>query len=138
MSIIVQNESDVKNLYFEPSSTWKNSFEGTIQDRDLFISNDLTSELSLDGIGGTYILKDKKSIPFAVFKPRDEEPGCMNNPKQHQHTKKQGVCPGDGAIREYIAYLLDHDHFAKIPKTTIKQLNLNGTKKNRISSAIYS
>ena len=41
----------------------------------------LAPSLSLDGMGGTYILRDAKRRPVAAFKPRDEEPFAPNNPR---------------------------------------------------------
>jgi len=81
------------------------------------------TELCQDGIGGTYFLKSKRGKRFAVFKPEDEEPGSINNPKQQTKQVKFGVKPGEGAIRECLAYLLDKDHFAKVPKTKHIELN---------------
>lgn len=38
-------------------------------------------ELSLDGTGGTYFLRDAARQRVAVFKPKDEEPFAPNNPR---------------------------------------------------------
>jgi hypothetical protein len=88
-----------------------------------------TSELCKVGVGGTYILKNIRDDPFAVFKPYDEEPGCPNNPKDILRHLKEGVKPGEGAIREYAAYLLDKDHFAKVPKTDIIEISMEAGEK---------
>lgn len=33
------------------------------------------------GVGGTYFMRDEFNRTIGVFKPHDEEMGCMNNPK---------------------------------------------------------
>ena len=33
------------------------------------------------GVGGTYFMRDEYNRTIGVFKPHDEEMGCMNNPK---------------------------------------------------------
>ncbi len=49
-----------------------------------------------------------------MFKPADEEPLAANNPKgrhigsEDGHGLRHGIAPGEGAIREVAAYLLDH------------------------------
>ena len=35
------------------------------------------------GVGGTYFMKDPYNKRIGVFKPHDEEMGCLNNPKVH-------------------------------------------------------
>ena len=41
----------------------------------------LEPEISLDGSGGTYFMKDARKIKVAAFKPADEEPYAPNNPR---------------------------------------------------------
>jgi len=74
------------------------------------------------------IFLKKNGVSFAVFKPIDEEPGCPKNPKQ-QNFVKEGVKPGEGAVREFLAYLLDHDNFARVPYTVMEEIELNNEKK---------
>jgi len=70
-------------------------------------------DLIEDGLGGTYFIKDRAGRSIAVFKPRDEEPLALNNPKVHAGDGsavfglKEGVLVGEAAINEYAAYLLD-------------------------------
>ena len=61
-----------------------------------------------------------------VFKPQDEEPGAVSNPRGHgaggdgaDASLRRGVRPGEGAVREVAAYLLDRDHFAGVPPTAL-------------------
>ena len=45
------------------------------------LSFGIAPQLSWDGTGGTYVLRDARRIPIAAFKPRDEEPFAPNNPR---------------------------------------------------------
>ena len=44
------------------------------------LATGLKPELSFDGTGGTYFMKDVKNSKLAVFKPIDEEAYAPNNP----------------------------------------------------------
>jgi hypothetical protein len=49
---------------------------------------------------------------------------AVNNPKGHGSSPngegfRRGVLPGEGAIREVAAFVLDHDHFAGVPPTAM-------------------
>jgi len=67
-----------------------------------------------EGVGGTYFVRDSNRQPVADFKPIDEEPGAINNPKKPM--KKLLLPPGKGATREVAAYLLDRN-LAGVPET---------------------
>jgi hypothetical protein len=48
-----------------------------------------------EGLGGTYFLYDVAGRPAAVFKPRDEEPSAINNPKSffsRESSDEEVVC----------------------------------------------
>eukprot|EP01083_Nonionella_stella_P084411 233658_1 len=80
-------------------------------------------ELSVDGTGGTYFLRDQNGEKCAAFKPEDEEAFAPNNPRGHigvlgQATFRQGVPSGKANLREVAAYLIDHGHFSGVPATT--------------------
>jgi len=81
--------------------------------------------LCLEGVGGTYFLLNTKGEKVAVFKPQDEEPYNLNNPKGFRPRRgsfascKEGILIGEASIRECSAYLLDHDHFAGVPQTDL-------------------
>ena len=70
--------------------------------------------LTPEGSGGTYFLKSSHGVvSVAVFKPVDEEPMAVNNPRGFSLTSsgaglKSGTRFGVGAMREVAAYLLDH------------------------------
>ncbi|OMO91267.1 hypothetical protein CCACVL1_07178 [Corchorus capsularis] len=69
---------------------------------------------SSEGSGGAYFMQDssgQKSV--SVFKPIDEEPMAVNNPRDlplslDGEGLKKGTRVGEGALREVAAYLLDH------------------------------
>jgi len=84
-----------------------------VEARSLFKSGgELT--LSEEGVGGTYFLKSGDS-PVGIFKPSDEEPGGLNDPKGLVQTPL--LPPGGGAARECAAFVLDRDRFAGVPET---------------------
>mmetsp|Transcript_11867 Transcript_11867/g.43392 ORF Transcript_11867/g.43392 Transcript_11867/m.43392 type:complete len:662 (+) Transcript_11867:559-2544(+) len=96
----------------------------------------LSPTLAPSGSGGTYFIPDSQGRNVAVFKPADEEPYAMNNPRGFASAGSQpsspdvlngvwdsglraGIRPGEAAVREAAAYLLDHEGFAGVPKTTL-------------------
>jgi hypothetical protein len=81
------------------------------------------------GTGGTYFLCNTDGSKVAVFKPVDEEPLAVNNPRGHIGPTaaceglRKGTVVGEGAIREVAAYLLDHDNFSGVPPTTFAHID---------------
>jgi len=73
--------------------------------------------LSEEGVGGTYFIKDSSGVTVGIFKPLDEEPGAINNPKNLVKTPL--LPPGGGYLREVAAYQLDKNHFAGVPETLL-------------------
>ena len=69
---------------------------------------------SSEGSGGTYFMQDSKGVEYvSVFKPIDEEPMAVNNPRglpvsTNGEGLKRGTKVGEGAVREVAAYVLDH------------------------------
>ncbi|XP_039048101.1 phosphatidylinositol 4-kinase gamma 4-like [Hibiscus syriacus] len=69
---------------------------------------------SVEGTGGVYFMQDSTGQQFvSVFKPIDEEPLAVNNPRQLPVSSdgeglKKGTRVGEGAFREVAAYILDH------------------------------
>ncbi|WJX60201.1 hypothetical protein P8452_45435 [Trifolium repens] len=69
---------------------------------------------SSEGTGGTYFMQDSKGVEYlSVFKPIDEEPMAINNPRglpvsSNGEGLKIGTKVGEGAVREVAAYILDH------------------------------
>ncbi|KAK6137082.1 hypothetical protein DH2020_029175 [Rehmannia glutinosa] len=66
------------------------------------------------GYWGAYLMLDKSGTEYvSVFKPVDEEPMAVNNPRglplsEDGEGLKKGTRVGEGAIRECAVYLLDH------------------------------
>ncbi len=91
------------------------------------LAKGLTPFLASSGSGGSYFMRAGSSDPHAVcvFKPKDEEPLAVNNPRPclcgepTGESCKVGLLPGEGAEREVIAYILDHDHLAGVPATAM-------------------
>ncbi|KAJ8446212.1 hypothetical protein Cgig2_015983 [Carnegiea gigantea] len=69
---------------------------------------------SSEGCGGAYFMLDSAGQEYiSVFKPADEEPLAVKNPKGLPQSKdgeglKKGTKVGEGALREVAAYILDH------------------------------
>ncbi|KAG8391946.1 hypothetical protein BUALT_Bualt01G0239900 [Buddleja alternifolia] len=69
---------------------------------------------SSEGTGGAYFMLDKSGTKYlSVFKPMDEEPMAVNNPRglplsEDGEGLKKGTRVGEGAVRECAVYLLDH------------------------------
>ncbi|KAG2771446.1 hypothetical protein PC129_g10048 [Phytophthora cactorum] len=79
--------------------------------------------------GGVYYLRTKNRRLTGVFKPADEEAYAPNNPKQYLKPEssgvssmREGISAGDAAVREVAAYLLDHQHFARVPVTMLASI----------------
>ncbi|KAK7350991.1 hypothetical protein VNO77_10101 [Canavalia gladiata] len=69
---------------------------------------------SSEGSGGVYLMQDSSGLKYvSVFKPIDEEPKAINNPRGlpvslDGEGLKKGTRVGQGALREVAAYILDH------------------------------
>ncbi|CAK8567582.1 unnamed protein product [Lathyrus sativus] len=69
---------------------------------------------SSEGSGGAYLLHDSSGLKYvSVFKPTDEEPMAINNPRGlpisvDGEGLKRGTRVGQGALREVAAYILDY------------------------------
>lgn len=99
-------------------------------------------ELCDEGVNGTYFLKDKTGKKIAVFKPQDEESTSENNPKRKDKTNSsssfssltnlptKGILPGEAAIREVAAYLLDRERLYGVPVTQIVKITNKFTYSN--------
>lgn len=94
---------------------------------------------SSEGSGGAYFMQDSAGKKYvSVFKPVDEEPMAVNNPRglplsPNGEGLKKGTRVGEGAFREVAAYILDHPRggprstssdekgFAGVPPTVMVQ-----------------
>jgi hypothetical protein len=83
----------------------------------------IAPQLMSDGISGSYLLIGRLGEKCGIFKPSAQEPGTVGNPKGFSAICQQGlfgVVPGEGYLRERVAYLLDkNNRFAEIPLTKI-------------------
>ncbi|CEG40159.1 Phosphatidylinositol kinase (PIK-F) [Plasmopara halstedii] len=84
----------------------------------------LAPVLAMDGTGGTYFFKDPSHRNVGCFKPQDEEPFGPNNPRGlvghlGQSGLRRGILSGEACERELAAYILDKDHFAGVPATSL-------------------
>ncbi|XP_047319338.1 phosphatidylinositol 4-kinase gamma 4-like [Impatiens glandulifera] len=87
---------------------------------------------SAEGTGGAYFMPgddDDDELGLgkqyvSVFKPTDEEPLAVNNPRSlppsvNGEGLKKGNRVGEGALKEVAAYILDHSSFSGVPPTTM-------------------
>ncbi|KAI4307113.1 hypothetical protein L6164_030333 [Bauhinia variegata] len=83
---------------------------------------------SSEGSGGAYFMQDSSGLKYvSVFKPIDEEPMAVNNPRGlpvsvNGEGLKKGTRVGQGALREVAAYILDH------PRNGARSHDNNGEK----------
>ncbi|MCO5557346.1 hypothetical protein L7F22_010909 [Adiantum nelumboides] len=116
-------ETELDNLYLTKSgvtdeSISKSSASSVLLDMMECVETGLEQGhapiLARDGSGGVYFMQDEFGSSIAgVFKPSDEEPMAVNNPKGLPVSKngeglKRGTKVGEGALREVAAFLLDH------------------------------
>jgi len=81
--------------------------------REALANSERNIQLCEEGVGGTYFILDKGK-KFGIFKPTDEEPGAINNPKKNLQNPL--LPPGGGSKREDAAYLIDQG-YAGVPET---------------------
>ena len=84
----------------------------------------LAPNLTWDGTGGTYLMKDSYRKVRGVFKPIDEEPYAPLNPRGYIGRLKDngirpGILSGEAAYREVAAYLLDYGGLSGVPPTAL-------------------
>jgi hypothetical protein len=112
------------------------------------LENGILPELCEEGEGGTYFMKDEQHRRKGVFKPQDEEPLSLNNPKKlpapknnnvnnsvncngENNLARKGIRIGEAAIREVAAYVLDKEHFSGVPVTFLAECKLPFWKNSR-------
>eukprot|EP01103_Thecamoeba_quadrilineata_P014032 TRINITY_DN4055_c0_g1_i2.p1 TRINITY_DN4055_c0_g1~~TRINITY_DN4055_c0_g1_i2.p1 ORF type:complete len:299 (+),score=56.25 TRINITY_DN4055_c0_g1_i2:93-989(+) len=84
-------------------------------------------QLNSSGEGGSYLIRDENNNLIGVFKPFDEDPFSVRNPKlvnlavnsSFHHSSHR---PGEAAYKEVAAYLLDHQHKAGVPLTILVKI----------------
>ncbi|ETV82108.1 hypothetical protein, variant 1 [Aphanomyces astaci] len=101
-----------------------------------------TPELAMDGTGGTYFLKDPAQRKIVCFKPQNEEPFGPCNPRGFVGSLgeagfRKGVLSGEACEREVAAFLLDKDHFASVPATTLAEIKHPAFKNSDSGNVVY-
>ena len=81
------------------------------------------------GISGTYVVRDVAGTSLAIFKPCDEEAGTIGGREDTtalSASVQRGCAPGEGAKREYLAYMLDQEsppaYRANVPETALVRM----------------
>ncbi|QDZ18921.1 PI3K/PI4K domain-containing protein [Chloropicon primus] len=101
---------------------------GMVQEITRGFESGVEPECLTDGLGGCYVFKSDTGKKVAVVKPTDEEPLAPNNPKGFvgrglgDPGLKPTVRVGEAGLREAAAYLLDHQHFAQVPCTSLARM----------------
>ncbi|KAF3335905.1 phosphatidylinositol 4-kinase gamma 4-like protein [Carex littledalei] len=109
--------------------------------------------MSKEGTGGAYFMHGLSGQGFvSIFKPSDEEPMAVNNPRglpisTNGEGLKSGTRVGEGAVREVAAYLLDHPlggprssedadviGFSGVPPTVLVQCMYGNCKDYKVGS----
>lgn len=105
---------DMKNLIRNPE----------IIEASLALKQGIKPEMLAAGVSGSYLLRDRLKRPLGIFKPAEQEPGQKGNPRHLEATSVKKLLnafkieSGTSYLRERAVYLLDHEHFAGVPKTT--------------------
>jgi len=135
-SISILKSNGVSDVCVSPSllDVTPKYLRKTVQQARRALTLGLKPDLVLDGSGGTYILRDARKAPVAVFKPADEEPYAENNPRgylrhdapddrdfEESLSMRGGIKPGEACLREVAAFLLDHKSFSGVPLTTLAE-----------------
>jgi len=98
---------------------------GLVREALAGINAGVLPEVATGGLGGAYYFKNRFQAPIAIVKPQDEEPFAPNNPNGYVGKAlglpgvKRSILVGDACIREVAAFLLDHQCFARVPRTAL-------------------
>ena len=105
-----------------PDIVRQDHFQGTLELVTRGLDAGYFPELPIDRYGGAYFMKDEDGLhDVAVFKPMDEDPMCVDNPKGYNTNSnpfmwmeglKKGTKIGKGDIKEVAAYILDLSKFS--------------------------
>lgn len=107
-----------------PGASFSKKMAETILSVNHGLRKNLAPQLTWDGTGGTYLMKDACKKFRGVFKPIDEEPFAPMNPrlmtgKLNSKGIRNGILSGQSAFREIAAFLLDHKNFSSVPETVL-------------------
>ncbi|KAJ4821099.1 Phosphatidylinositol 4-kinase gamma 4 [Rhynchospora pubera] len=113
LSIVVPNVS-VEPVIPNPKIKFSQPVKDLIESTLAGLEKGHVPLMSSEGTGGAYFMHGSSGQEFvSIFKPSDEEPMAVNNPRglpisTNGEGLKSGTRVGEGAIREVAAYLLDH------------------------------
>jgi len=113
-----------------------------LDDTWMFGTNELTVCSTIeDGVNGVYFVKlQDKEGNFGVFKPSHEEAFAPENQKDRigglneESPLKSGTYVGEAYKKEVAAYLLDHEHFARVPATKFSSVRIQPTEAPKFGS----
>jgi hypothetical protein len=102
------------------------TFAGLVEAAMVAMLEGKAPRLEEQSTGGTYRLFGPNNEPLAMLKPCDEEAFAPQNPRGNVGiTGSPGFMKGTysttGSAREVAAYLLDHDGFSNVPRTTFSR-----------------
>jgi hypothetical protein len=85
------------------------------------------ASISTESVSGTYVVRGPDGMSLAIFKPCDEEAGTNGGDMTALSASVQrGCAPGEGAKREYLAYMVDQQSpagfRAGVPATALVRL----------------
>ena len=108
------------------SARCPNTLQHAMQAAQHGLRQGLRPKLAIEGSGGTYFMRDRRHRNVACFKPCDEEPGCVNNPRGLMGMGggfglRSGIAAGEACHREVAAFILDHGGFSRVPPTTMAE-----------------
>lgn len=122
---IVRHHSSVHLAKYPIRYEVSESFRDVMEHVKMGLYSGQAPKLASEGSGGVYFMKDECGLQnVAVFKPMDEEPMAVNNPRGFSASHfgeglKRGTRSGEGAIREVAAYILDHP--ARTKRSWVKE-----------------
>jgi hypothetical protein len=104
--------------------------------------------LADEGEGGAWLMRNSNGESVAVFKPMDQEPFSLANPKSPSHTTTDDQCtnksrvvhnamtPNTGSLKELAAYVIDRSSGGKsrVPETVMAEISHNALGGSKIGS----
>ncbi|KAJ1690824.1 hypothetical protein LUZ63_014979 [Rhynchospora breviuscula] len=135
---LIERKPLVKPVVVNPEVELDDLVMDMIRSADAGLEKGYQPIMTSEGTGGAYFMPDESGHKYiGVFKPMDEEPNAINNPRNflppstNGEGLKCGTRVGEGALREVAAYLLDHPAsansttgFSGVPPTALVQCQL--------------
>ncbi|KAF3795079.1 Phosphatidylinositol 4-kinase gamma 4 [Nymphaea thermarum] len=111
---VVDRDNWLEPITVNPEAALGGVLNDLVESTVAGLANGYSPIRSSEGTGGTYFMRDSSGNGYAaVFKPIDEEPKAVNNPRGlpislDGEGLKRGTRVGEGAFREVAAFILDH------------------------------